>query len=308
MKNIKLLFLVASFLTSHIFAQEFILPLWEKSIPNHNGNKIEETYESTDIIRIQQVDKPSIEVFLPAKKNRTGEAVVICPGGGYRIIAYDWEGKDVAKWLNSNGIAAIVLKYRLPHTQNNIEGRLSPFLDLQRAVRLTRFYAERWNINPNKVGIMGFSAGGHLASTLGTHFQDNFFASDNIDSISCRPDFMILMYPVITFNEPHLHVGSRKFLMGENPDKRLIYYYSNELHVNEKTPPTFLTHAEDDGAVPVENSLMFFEQLKKHNVPAEMHIFPKGGHGFSLATGNESLSAWTDLCIKWIRNTTTKVK
>ena len=150
---------------------------------------------------------------------------------------------------------------------------------------------------------MGFSAGGHLASTLGTHYQENFFTSDNIDSVSCRPDFMILMYPVITFSEPYLHVGSRKNLIGEKPSADLVDYYSNELHVTEETPPTFLVHAEDDGAVPVENSLMFFQQLKNHKVPAEMHIFPKGGHGFSLATGNEGLSSWMSLCIRWIRST-----
>ena len=303
MKNIRLLLFINFVLIKLSFAQEFTLQLWESSIPNHNNVLIEETFESTDIIRIQQIDKPAIEIYLPAKKNRTGEAVVICPGGGYRILAYDWEGKDVAKWLNSNGIAAIVLKYRLPHTSNNINGRLSPFLDLQRAVRLTRFNADRWNINPNKVGIMGFSAGGHLASTLGTHYQENFFISDNIDSVSCRPDFMILMYPVITFKEPYLHVGSRNNLIGEKADADLVDYYSNELHVTEETPPTFLVHAEDDGAVPVENSLMFFQQLKNHKVPTEMHIFPKGGHGFSLATGNEGLSSWMSLCIRWIRST-----
>jgi acetyl esterase/lipase len=298
------LFLVLTIIsTFHLFSQEYTLSLWENNIPNQNNIHVEETTEITDLVRIQQVDKPMIEVYLPSKKSQPGEAVVICPGGGYKILAYEWEGKDVAKWFNVNGITAIVLKYRLPHTSNNIEGRLSPFLDLQRAVRLTRYNADKWNINPNKVGIMGFSAGGHLASTLGTHFEDNFFTSDSIDAISCRPDFMILLYPVITFKEPYLHKGSKSFLIGDSPDSNLINYYSNELHVTEKTPPTFLVHASDDKSVPVQNSLMFYEALKSHNVQSEMHIFPEGGHGFGLAVGRGRLEQWKDLCIGWIRYT-----
>jgi acetyl esterase/lipase len=300
MRIYKFIFVFVLLLISPLFSQEYTFPLWEKNIPNQSKVPVEETSETTDLVRIQQVDKPMIEVYLPSKKSHTGEAVVICPGGGYRIIAYEWEGKDVAKWLNSNGIAAIVLKYRLPHTPNNIEGRLSPFLDLQRAVRLTRCNADKWNIIPNKIGIIGFSAGGHLASTLGTHFEDNFSISDKIDSISCRPDFMILMYPVITFKEPFLHRGSRDFLIGDSPDSTLINYYSNELHVTQNTPPTFLVHAADDQSVPVENSLMFYEELKKHNVQAEMHILPEGGHGFGLAIGKGRLEQWKGLCIDWI--------
>ena len=232
MRTIKFIFVFAFLTIGLLFSQEFTLPLWEKNIPNQSNVPVEETVEITDLLRIQQVDKPMIEVYLPSKKSQTGEAVIICPGGGYKILAYEWEGKDVAKWFNSNGITAIVLKYRLPHTSNNIEGRLSPFLDLQRAVRLTRYNADKWNIDPNKVGIMGFSAGGHLASTLGTHFEDNFFTTDSIDAISCKPDFMILMYPVITFKEPYLHKGSRSFLIGDSPDSALINYYSNELTCN----------------------------------------------------------------------------
>ena len=303
MRTIKFIFVFAFLTIGPLFSQEFTLPLWEKNIPNQSSVPVEETVEITDLLRIQQVDKPMIEVYLPSKKSQTGEAVVICPGGGYRILAYEWEGKDVAKWFNANGIAAIVLKYRLPHTPNSIEGRLSPFLDLQRAVRLTRYNADKWNIDPNKVGMIGFSAGGHLASTLGTHFEDNFFTTDSIDAISCKPDFMILMYPVITFQEPYLHKGSRSFLIGDSPDSALINYYSNELHVTEQTPPTFLVHATDDKSVPVQNSLMFYDQLKKHGVAAEMHIFPEGGHGFGLAIGKGRLEQWKDLCVSWIRYT-----
>ncbi|MCB9260485.1 MAG: alpha/beta hydrolase [Ignavibacteriales bacterium] len=285
-----------------LMAQNFKLPLWENNIPNQNDVKVEEGIEITDKLRITAVDEPIMEVYLPEKSYATGEAVVIFPGGGYRILAYDYEGTDVAKWLNSFGIAGIVVKYRLPHTANNIECRLSPFLDAQRAVRLTRYNADKWGIKANKIGIMGFSAGGHLASTLGTHFEDNFFTTDEIDSVNCRPDFMILMYPVITFNEPNLHSGSRTNLIGENPDVKLVEYYSNELHISEKTPPTFLIHAADDKGVPVENSLMFFNNLKKNNIKSEMHIFENGGHGFGLAIGKGRLEQWKDLCISWIKD------
>ncbi|MFZ1288788.1 MAG: alpha/beta hydrolase [Melioribacteraceae bacterium] len=304
MKNILFVFVVNILCSVFSLAQNYKLPLWGKNIPNQSEIKVEEVIQRTDIMRITEVDVPMIEVYLPERKYATGEAVVIFPGGGYRILAYDFEGTDVAKWLNSFGIAGIVVKYRLPHSPNNIQKRLSPFLDAQRAVRLTRFNSEKWGIDQNKIGIMGFSAGGHLASTLGTHFEDNFFTSDKIDSINCRPDFMILMYPVITFKTPNLHSGSRTNLIGENADTNLINYYSNELHISEKTPPTFLIHAADDSGVPVENSIMFFNNLKKNKIKSEMHIFEKGGHGFGLAIGKGRLEQWKDLCISWIKNIT----
>ncbi|MBK7103752.1 MAG: alpha/beta hydrolase [Ignavibacteriae bacterium] len=304
MKKYFLLVIIYGTFSTILLGQNFKLPLWEKNVPNQNDIKVDEKIQITDIMRITEVDKPMIEVYLPEKKYATGEAVVIFPGGGYRILAYDYEGTDVAKWLNSFGIAGIVVKYRLPHTPNNIEGRLSPFLDAQRALRLTRFHSKDWGIDSNKIGIMGFSAGGHLASTLGTHFEDNFFTTDKIDSINCRPDFMILMYPVITFKTPNLHSGSRTNLIGENADSNLINYYSNELHISENTPPTFLVHAEDDGGVPVENSLMFYKNLKKYKIPSEIHIFEKGGHGFGLAIGKGRLEKWKDLCISWIKSIT----
>lgn len=289
---------------SIIFSQDHKLQLWEGKLPNSNDVKIIEKADTSDIIRIQQVDRPNIEVYLPSKKYMTGEAVVICPGGGYSIIAYHWEGIDVAKWFNSKGIAAIVLKYRLPHTANNVEGKLSPFLDAQRAMRITRFNADKWGIDPNKIGVMGFSAGGHLASTLGTHYSEDFFVTDKIDSVSARPDFMILMYPVITFREPYLHRGSREFLIGRTEDSKLIDYYSGELNITAETPPTFLIHADDDTVVPVENSLMFYKKLHENEIPVEMHIFPEGGHGFGLAIGKEGAEQWKELCFSWIKKIT----
>ena len=291
------------FISAAIFAQNLTLPLWNESIPNYNNNEIEEKIDTSDLVVIKQVNMPAIEVFKPSLKNSNGMAVIVVPGGGYNVIVYDWEGTEIAKWLNANGITAIVLKYRLPHTKNNIDGRLSPFLDLQRAIRMTRNYSKDWGIDETKVGVIGFSAGGHLAATLGTHFEEsNLFNIDSIDSIDCRPDFMILMYPVITFKKPYLHKGSKHFLIGDNHDSNLIDYYSNELHVNKNTPPTFIVHAVDDKSVPVENSIMFFNELKNHSVPTEMHIYPIGGYGFSLAIGNEALNAWTDLCLSWLNN------
>lgn len=304
MKRYLTIIICLQFCAVNLFSQSYKLPLWEKNIPNQNDIVVTESSEITNILRISAVDKPIIDVYLPSKAYATGEAVVICPGGGYRILAYNYEGTDVAKWLNSYGIAAIVVKYRLPGTPNNIDGRLSPFLDVQRAVRLTRYNAEEWGIDPEKIGVMGFSAGGHLASTLGTHYNDNFFMTDKVDSINCRPDFMILMYPVITFKEPYLHSGSRINLIGEEADSTLINYYSNELHVSEETPPTFLVHAGNDSSVPVENSLMFYKNLKKNGVVSEFHIFQEGDHGFGLATGKGRLAQWKDLCISWIKNIT----
>lgn len=302
----KYLILVVIFLIeiTTVLAQNYRLPLWEKNIPNQNNIKVNEIIDTTNAIRIKEVSNPTIEVFLPSKVMMTGEAVLICPGGGYSYVVYDKEGTDIAKMLNAEGIVGIVLKYRLPETENNIDGRLSPFLDAQRAIRLIRFNAKGWGIDSNKVGVIGFSAGGHVASTLGTHYKDNFFISDKIDSINCRPDFMILMYPVITMKEPFVHLGSRINLLGKNPDTTLINYYSNELHITKDTPPTFLVQATDDPAVPVENSLMFYNNLRKHNVPCELHLFQKGGHGFGLAINKGRLAQWKGLCISWIKNIT----
>ncbi|MDQ3842523.1 MAG: alpha/beta hydrolase, partial [Bacteroidota bacterium] len=239
----------------------------------------------------------------PAKRNATGQAVVVCPGGGYGVLAYDWEGTDVAKWLNANGIAAAVLKYRLPNSKSNVVPHLSPLMDAKRAIRLVRAHADQWNIKRDKVGVMGFSAGGHLASTLGTHFDGgDSKATDSVERFSSRPDFMILMYPVISMSKNIMHVGSRNNLIGDQPDTALARLYSNELQVTKETPPTFLVHATDDTGVPVENSLLFYQALKDKGVSAEMHLYPYGGHGFGLAVGRGYLQTWTDRCIDWLRS------
>ncbi len=301
MKTI-ILALVATLITSVSLAQNLTVPLWETDPPNYQESGEVTIWDTSDIVRVRNVQKPDIAVFLPSKKNATGEAVVICPGGGYRILAYDWEGSDIARWLNSNGIAAFVLKYRLPGSKSNIEPHLSPLMDAQRAMRMVRSRASKWNVDPNKVGIMGFSAGGHLASTLSTHYDSGDPGnSDPVEQMSCRPDFSILVYPVISFKGLYSHSGSRASLLGENPDKELVEYYSNELQVTEDTPPAILIHSDDDKAVPVENSIAYFKALRAHGLTSEMHIYPYGGHGYSLAIGQGHLETWPDRVIQWIR-------
>jgi len=280
-----------------------VLPLWEGSPPNAQpaGQPFERVQEET-ILWVRHVQNPSIEVRLPSRGNATGQAVVVCPGGGYGGLAYDWEGTDMAGWLNSRGIAAIILSYRLP-VDGDVEHQkwLSPLLDAQRAIRLTRAHATDWGIDPVKVGIMGFSAGGHLASTAGTHFDaGSAEATDPVDRLSSRPDFMILVYPVISLATASAHGGSRLNLLGENPSDELLQRYSNELQVTAETPPTFLLHAADDPAVPVRNSLLFYDALLAHNVPAELHIYPHGGHGFSFAFDKARVQDWTQICARWL--------
>ena len=281
-------------------SQEITLPLWSAGkVPNYQKTNEVEKSDSTDIVRISKVQNPEIAVFIPSKKSATGQAVVICPGGGYAILAYNWEGTDVAKWLNSKGITAIVLKYRLPNSKSNIVPNESPLLDAQRAIRTVRANADKWNIKKDRVGIMGFSAGGHLASTAGTHFdKGNANAADAIDRESSRPDFMILMYPVISMSKPIMHTGSRNNLIGEKPDAQMANFYSGELNVTTETPPTFLAHATDDKGVPVENSILFYQALKEKNVPAEMHLYPKGNHGFVLGQPTE---LWMRPLFEWMK-------
>jgi len=293
---------LAILLLSIVSTQAATLPLWPGPPPNHKSSDlVEKTVADERIIRISQVQTPTIDVHLPARANANGQAVVICPGGGYGILAYDWEGTDIANRLNADGIAAIVLKYRLPEDASNVIPHLTPLLDAQRALRLTRHHAADWNIDPAQVGIMGFSAGGHLASTAGTHFDaGNPAAPDPVERLSSRPDFLILMYPVVSFDPAVGHSGSRRNLLGEQDSPELVAYYSNELHVTAETPPTFLVHSIDDKSVPIRNSLRFYEALLDHGVSAEMHLYPHGGHGFGLALNKGHLSGWSDRLVEWL--------
>lgn len=296
----------------HIYGQDIVLSLYNGTIPNSINTGQKEQVEKSDITLIRNVQNPDIAVYLPSKRLATGQAVVICPGGGYWVLAYDLEGTDIARYLNSIGIAGIVLKYRLPTSGNCEIPHKAPLMDAQRAMRLVRQNAEKWNINPTKIGIMGFSAGGHLASTLGTHFDyGNKSAADSIEKQSCKPDFMILMYPVISFTAPFSHTGSLEALLGKNPDKELINFYSNELQVKEDTPPAFFVQADNDSGVPVENSILMYAALRKKKISAELHILSEGEHGFGLKVNNEHVASWTNslkLWLKWLNSTNSSSK
>lgn len=285
------------------FAQDFVLPLYSGEIPNSIKTGQTEKIEKKDITIISNVQNPDIAVYLPTKRFATGQAVIICPGGGYWALAYDLEGTDIARFLNSIGVVGIVLKYRLPTYGNTVEPHKAPLMDAQRAMRLVRYNAKSWNIDTTKIGIMGFSAGGHLASTLGTHFdRGNKTSADSIERISCRPDFMVLMYPVISFIDASVHTGSAEALLGKNPAKDLLVYYSNELQVKDDSPPAFFALADNDDGVPAENSLLMYAALRKKKIPAELHILSEGKHGFGLGLKNQHVASWTNNLQLWLNS------
>lgn len=298
--KLKLITILILIYSSQIMAQETI-PLWSGNIPNQNITDEQEIVEEGDIVWVKNVQKPLLEIYLPAPRQATKRGVIICPGGGYSGLAYDWEGIDIAKWLNSKGIAAFVLKYRLPGSKSLIEPHKTPLMDAQRAVRIVRNHAEEWNIDKDKIGIMGFSAGGHVASTLATHYGTKQKSYDELDSISAKPDFAVLVYPVVTMHDNYTHEGSKTNLIGKEPSQEMKDFYSNELHVDENTPPTFLVHSSDDGAVHVMNSILFYQSLQKHSIYAEMHIYPEGGHGYSLAIGKDHLESWPNRLADWLK-------
>ncbi len=284
-------------------AQDFTIPLWEGTPPLQKEMDLKETAVREGILRIANVQNPTIEVYLPTKQIATGKAVLIFPGGGYGILAYDWEGTDFAKWLNAQGIAGIVVKYRLPKSESLTDPKEVPLLDAQRAMRLARHHAAEWNINPAKIGVMGFSAGGHLASTISTQYKHEVNRpKDAIDALSARPDFSILVYPVISFRDASAHSGSRNALIGENASQELVDRFSGELNVNAETPPTFLVHAQDDAGVPIENSILYYKALHQNKVKASLHIYPTGSHGFGFGLGKGSLDGWRDVLLGWIRD------
>jgi len=276
-------------------AQDFKLKVWPNGALDSNGMTLpEELFEGK---MVRNVSEAQIYVYLPKIGINTGAAVVICPGGGYGIEAMDHEGYQLAEWLAQQGVAGIVLKYRLPYGHDQI-----PLEDTQRAIRLVRQKAAEWGINPIKIGIAGSSAGGHLASTAGTRFDlGNPESADPIDKYSCRPDFMLLLYPVITFNEEFGHMGSRTNLIGTGNKWELVAKYSNELNVTAQTPPTFLVLSDDDTAVPTRNSIEFYLALKKFKIPAEMHIFRDGGHGFGMTKKNLPVDQWPNLFSMWLK-------
>jgi acetyl esterase/lipase len=281
-------------------AQNEIIALWpEGKIPNSIANKVEEKSitDDTGILRISGVTVPTLTAFIVPKEKATGAAVMICPGGGYAILAASHEGSDLAKWFNERGISAFVLKYRLPNVKAMTHQHEVPLMDAMQGMKLIRQSAKKWNIDTDKIGVMGFSAGGHLAATLSTHYNLGAQASDE-----AKPNFSILLYPVISLSPELAHGGSRDNLLGPDKSEELKKYYSNELQVSAKTPLAFLVHAMDDGAVPVENSIAYYLALKKFKTPAEMHLYPKGGHGFGLRTeGKGSLLNWPAAMDGWLK-------
>jgi len=304
MINIKLSFLILAF--SFVFMKvsgqqkgtEF--SLYEDKIPNEVAGPDEEKSEikyENKITLISKVRKPTLTAFLPPKDKANGTAVIICPGGGYSFVAASHEGTDIARKFNELGIAAFVLKYRLPDAKVTSNPEITPLQDAQQALLTVKKRAAEWNINPSRIGIMGFSAGGHLASTVGTHFQK--VVVPNKAGANVRPDFMILIYPVISGNPEISHQGSFNNLIGKSAPADKVKEYSNELQVTAQTPPTFLVHASDDDVVKSENSIVFYQALLRHKVPAELHIYQKGSHGFGLHNSTTT-DNWFDRCSNWL--------
>ena len=243
------------------------------------------------------VHEPVLDVYHAADEDNTGAAVVICPGGGYSALAYQHEGIQVAKWLNDNGITGIILRYRMHPYRHPV-----PMMDVQRALRTVRANAKEWKINPQRIGVLGFSAGGHLASTATVHHANADPASeDPIERVSSRPNFSVLVYPVITLRPPHAHMGSRKNLLGPEPTEELLDLMSTEKQVNKQTPPTILIHSKDDKGVPIGNSELFLAALKKNGIESKLLVYEKGGHGYGLGRKDTDSMAWPDECIKWFK-------
>lgn len=285
-------------IANHAISQE-VINLYDDSIPNSKPAPNEEYIDTNrkDVLIIHKISRPTLSIFIPAPEKATGVAVIICPGGGYYIEAAGHEGFDVARRFTEMGITAFVLKYRLPNPVTMVNKEIGPLQDAQRAIQLVRSRAAQWKIDPKKIGIMGFSAGGHLASTAGTHFSKSYI--DNPSKISLRPDFMVLVYPVISFRDSVVHMGSRNQLIGNNPTPEKIKEYSNELHVTKKTPPSFLVHAKDD-PVKVENSLLFGDALRKKRVPHKVYLYEKGGHGYGMNNPTSQVK-WMDVLQEWLQ-------
>jgi acetyl esterase/lipase len=295
----KKIILTMTLLTPLIFANaQSEMPLYPKEVPNYKDvpNTQKSETDKNGILRISEVTVPTLTVYAPPKGKSNGTAVIICPGGGYWILAASHEGSDVAQEFNKMGVTAFVLKYRIPSEKAQINKTIAPLQDAQQAIRVVRKDAIKYGINPNRIGIMGFSAGGHLAATASTHFLRP--VGENADETNVRPDFSILIYPVITMKE-FGHNGSTNNLLGKNPNQEMIELYSNETQITKETPPVFLVHAGDDNAVPVKNSLAYYEACQKNGVSANLVIYPKGGHGFGM-NNKSTKEKWMDNVKYWM--------
>lgn len=275
--------------------------LWPEGIPgarvDADYTETQDLYESGQLRGLTRVSQPTLTVFQPDAKPTDGTAVVICPGGGYQYLAIEKEGYKVARWLNSLGVTAIVLKYRLPYDGIMEDKAVGPLQDAQEALRWTRRNAGSLGLNPGRIGIMGFSAGGHLASSLSTHYAEPVYTP--MDDTSARPDFSILIYPVISMQEGVTHGGSKRNLLGESPEPEQVARFSNEWRVTPDTPPAFLVHATDDLAVPVSNSIRYYQALQANGIPVELHSYQSGGHGFGLGTEGTHTD-WPKACARWL--------
>jgi len=282
-----------------ICCAQTVIPLYPDAIPNSKPVADEERSDTSTSgrIMISKISRPTLTVYLPPKEKANGTAVIVVPGGGYRMVAAVHEGSEVAKRFNEMGVTAFVLKYRLPSDVTMVNKEIGPVQDAQRAIQLVRERAKEWEIDKSRVGILGFSAGGHLASTAGTHFNHAYI--DAGKKTNLRPDFMILVYPVISFADSICHMGSRDNLIGKDPSSEKKEEYSNELQVTKKTPPTYLVHAEDDSTVKVQNMLLFATALQKNKVPFDFYLYEKGGHGFGLINHTSEVK-WMDLVQEWM--------
>jgi acetyl esterase/lipase len=276
-----------------------IIPLYSNGISNCIPGPDEETSHSDGGIGtvITKISIPTLSLYLPSNTSSPTSAVIICPGGGYTVLAWDHEGTIPAKGFQRNGIAAFLLKYRIPDDKTMIDKSIGPLQDAQQAIKMVREHAKEWNIDPQKLGIMGFSAGGHLASTAGTHFGKTYIP--NQGNISLRPDFQVLVYPVISFNASLVEVGSMENLLGNNPSEEQKKLFSNERQITKDTPPAFLVHAADDDIVPVGNSIAFFNGLHSFRTPASIHVYERGGHGFGMANPT-SKDDWFGMVLNWM--------
>ncbi len=281
------------------FSQNKIIEVWKDRVPGSIENtNYKQIVDSTYYIKLRNISKPTIEVYPASDDNNSGTAMVVCPGGGYYGVSFINEGIEVAKWLNKLGITAVVLHYRLPNDAIMKDKSIAPLQDGQEAIRIVRRNAKQWGIDPHKIGIMGFSAGGHLASTVATHFDEKVY--NPIDSTSARPDFSVLIYPVISMDSTITHAGSRENLLGKQPSSEMVKHFSNELQVTANTPSAFMVHSMDDGVVPVVNSIDYALAMKKNNVSCELHLYERGGHGYGLGYSKNTVSTWTESCRKWL--------
>ncbi|HVG15664.1 MAG TPA: alpha/beta hydrolase [Chitinophagaceae bacterium] len=289
-QRVRLIFTCCLLCSFFANAQE-IIELYPGAIPNSKNSAKKEIFNSG---MFRGVTKPTLEIYLPEKEAATGTAIIIIPGGGYGVVVYNGEGISIAKQFAKNGVAAFVLKYRLPDDSIMLNKTIGPLQDAQQAIKFVREHASRWGIQTNKIGIIGFSAGGHLAATAATHFDKSII--DNANNTPLRPDFQVVVYPVISMQDSLTHRDSRNNLLGKNPSRETIDQYSNELQVTNKTPPAYITHTADDKTVDVDNSIAYFQSLRHHNVDVEMHIYPRGGHGFIFRQ-----TEWIDSLFLWMK-------